>query len=131
MFRIRPWPAPRSVAPQCSFARGAGQGRIRNIAETQAQVVEFTDKLAEIQQKNKDAKDALDIALAQLEKLKGMCIEGGETWEERNAKREREIAALKEAMKVLDEWKSPEGPPESIQGIVDANTKTVTTIMSN
>jgi len=101
------------------------------IAETQAHVTEFTDKLAEIEQKNKDAREALDIALAQLEKLKGMCIEGGETWEERNAKREREIAALKEAMTILDEWKNPEGPPESIQGIVDANTKTVKTIMTN
>ena len=25
-------------------------------------------------------------------------------------------------MTILDEWKNPEGPPESIQGIVDANT---------
>jgi len=103
----------------------------KGIAETQAHVTEFTDKLAEIQQKNKDAKAALDIALAQLEKLKGMCIEGGETWEERNAKREREIAALKEAMAILDNWKNPEGPPESIQGIVDAHTNTVKTVMTN
>jgi len=33
-----------------------------------------------------------------------MCVEGEETYAQRVAKREKEIAALKEAMVILDEW---------------------------
>jgi len=35
-----------------------------------------------------------------------MCVEGEETWEERKAKREQEIEALKQALQILDEWQS-------------------------
>jgi len=33
-----------------------------------------------------------------------MCVDGTETYAERVKKREEEIAALKEALKILDEW---------------------------
>lgn len=60
-----------------------------------------------------DAKDALNGAknlkagaLKELEKLKAMCVEGEESYAERRKKREDEIAALKEALKILEEWQS-------------------------
>jgi len=60
-----------------------------------------------------DAKDALATAeglhasaLKELEKLKAMCIEGEESWAERKRKREQEVEALKDALKILEEWKS-------------------------
>jgi len=59
------------------------------------------------------AKDALNTAnglhssaLKELEKLKAMCIEGEESYAERKKKREEEIEALREAMRILEEWKS-------------------------
>lgn len=58
------------------------------------------------------AKDELDTAeglhssaLKELEKLKAMCIEGEESWAERTKKREQEIEALKEALRILEDYK--------------------------
>jgi len=44
-----------------------------------------------------------EAALDELSKLKEMCVEG-ESYEERAKKREEEIAALKEALKILQEY---------------------------
>mmetsp|Transcript_39014 Transcript_39014/g.61800 ORF Transcript_39014/g.61800 Transcript_39014/m.61800 type:complete len:302 (-) Transcript_39014:51-956(-) len=51
-----------------------------------------------------DANKMSDNAAAELEKLMPMCVEGEETYAERKEKREQEIAALKEAMQILDDW---------------------------
>jgi len=60
-----------------------------------------------------DAQDSLDDAQnlhesaeAELEKLSPMCVDGTETYAERVQKRNDEIAALKDAMKILDEWQN-------------------------
>merc|ERR1719163_2519067 len=74
--------------------------------EKEAKVLDLTDKLADLQDQMKEAKDALETALKELEKLKPMCVEGEETWEERKAKREQEIEALKQALEILDNWQS-------------------------
>lgn len=50
--------------------------------------------------------EILDAALDQLESLKVMCVEGEETWEERKAAREKEVEALKEALQILESWRS-------------------------
>merc|ERR1711959_48539 len=49
-----------------------------------------------------DAKDQKQNALEELEKLKPACIDTGLSWEERTKKREEEIEALKEALRILD-----------------------------
>lgn len=51
-----------------------------------------------------DANKLKDSAEAELEKLAPMCVEGEETYAERVAKRKEEIAALKEAYTLLDDW---------------------------
>lgn len=58
-----------------------------------------------------DAQNALNTAeglhataLQELEKLKAMCIEGEESYAERRRKREQEIEALKQALRILDDW---------------------------
>jgi len=53
-----------------------------------------------------DAKKLREAALDELEKLSPMCVEGEETYAERVQKRKDEIEALKEAMKLLDDWQS-------------------------
>ena len=45
----------------------------------------------------------LNNELEELEKLKPVCVESGATHAERTARREQEIEALKEALKILEE----------------------------
>merc|ERR1719218_366069 len=45
----------------------------------------------------------LENELAELEKLKPVCVDSGATHAERTARREQEIEALKEALKILEE----------------------------
>merc|ERR1719473_1354804 len=58
-----------------------------------------------LEQNHKDLKsnmDLLDAALKELEELKPTCVDTGMSYEERVAKREEEMAALKKAMCMLD-----------------------------
>jgi len=48
-------------------------------------------------------KEDLDNALDELEKLKPVCVDSGMSWEERTARREQEVEALKNALKILQE----------------------------
>eukprot|EP00928_Gymnodinium_smaydae_P012663 TRINITY_DN145_c0_g3_i1.p1 TRINITY_DN145_c0_g3~~TRINITY_DN145_c0_g3_i1.p1 ORF type:complete len:706 (-),score=271.80 TRINITY_DN145_c0_g3_i1:132-2249(-) len=54
----------------------------------------------------KDASSLHETALKELEDLKAMCVDGEESFAERKAQREKEIEALKQALKILDEWKN-------------------------
>lgn len=54
----------------------------------------------------KTATELHDAALAELETLKVACVDGGVSWVERKAQRQREIEALKEALTILHEWRS-------------------------
>merc|ERR1719218_465288 len=68
---------------------------------------ELTDAKADLldqQQALSDGKDLLADATEALEELEAMCVKGEETWEERKKKREEEIAALKEALAILEDW---------------------------
>jgi len=70
--------------------------------------------LTTIEQKMTDlqsAQDLLDSALKVIEALKPTCIDTGMSYEERVAKREEEIAALKKALCILD----PEGVEEQCE----------------
>jgi len=60
--------------------------------------------LIDQQQAKKDAKDLLDSSLEALKGLQAMCVKGEETWEERKQKREDEIAALKDALAIFEDW---------------------------
>jgi len=64
----------------------------------------LTDELVDLETDQKTAQDALDGALKELEKLHETCVAGEETYEERVAKREKEIEALKEAHDILENW---------------------------
>jgi len=50
----------------------------------------------------KSTNEELDAALAYFEKLKPSCIDAGESYEERVARRKEEIESLKEALKILE-----------------------------
>jgi len=44
---------------------------------------------------------SLKTALEELVKLKPVCVDSGMSWEERTARREQEVEALKEGLKIL------------------------------
>jgi hypothetical protein len=65
-----------------------------------------TDALLDVSQADADLraeKEVLKNALDELEKLKPVCVDSGMTWEERTARREQEVDALKEALRILQE----------------------------
>jgi len=67
-------------------------------------VADAEDALVTLQGAFKEASESLADAQKELEKLHPMCIQGEETYEERVAKREQEIEALKEAHDILENW---------------------------
>jgi len=64
------------------------------------------DEMVEQQNNLGDATKIHEAANDELDKLKEMCVDGEETWEERAAARKKEIEALKEAQQILDEWQN-------------------------
>lgn len=80
-------------------ARSAKGTKVTLDTEDHAQtVVTIESKMSEL----KDNMDLLDQAIARLEELKPMCIASGMEYDERVAKREEEIHALKRALCILD-----------------------------
>lgn len=73
-------------------------------SEKEAKKIETEDKLTEEEQNKMDAEDNLKMAEKSLADLKGQCVDGNESYEERVAKREQEIAALKEALDIFRNW---------------------------
>jgi uncharacterized coiled-coil DUF342 family protein len=74
------------------------------IEKAQGEVADAKADILDQQQALSDAEDLLESGLKALEDLESMCVKGEETWEERKAKREAEIEALKEALTILEEW---------------------------
>merc|ERR1719321_17316 len=65
-----------------------------------------TEKEGDLEEAKKDlagTQEELDAALAYFEKLKPSCVEAGESYEERKARREEEIESLKDALQILEE----------------------------
>jgi len=70
----------------------------------QGTVASIEDELVEQTEDKESAAKLKEDAKNELKALKPMCVEGEETYAERVGKRQKEIAALKEAMVILDEW---------------------------
>lgn len=67
-----------------------------DVTDAEADITEAKDGL-------NDARNLHKSALDELAKLKPMCVAGEETYAQRTKKREDEIEALKDAMKILDD----------------------------
>jgi len=75
------------------------KGALKETAETDKTNAELDITQAEADLKAQ--KELLQAALDELEKLKPVCVDSGMSWEERSARRDQEIEALKEALKIL------------------------------
>jgi len=80
--------------------------KTKSKSDKEARVAEIEDSLVETADDLKSQNELLDAALASLAELKTQCVDGEETYEERVAKREKEITALKEALDILENWQS-------------------------
>jgi len=74
--------------------------------KTEDRIVFLEDALVGFTDDKDGAKSLLDGALEELAKLKPMCVEGQETYAERVEARNKEIAALKDALTILEDWQS-------------------------
>jgi uncharacterized phage infection (PIP) family protein YhgE len=70
----------------------------------EGRVVNVDDLLVGNEAETKMQQGLLTAAQASLDDAKKMCVDSKETYEDRVAKREKEIEALKEAQRILDEW---------------------------
>mmetsp|Transcript_51348 Transcript_51348/g.76812 ORF Transcript_51348/g.76812 Transcript_51348/m.76812 type:complete len:109 (-) Transcript_51348:22-348(-) len=72
-----------------------------DLKHSERDLEETKNKLASDIEHLKQHQEMLDISLQQLDKLRPACIDTGMTHEERKARREEEIAALKNALTIL------------------------------
>jgi hypothetical protein len=77
----------------------ADKGELKTTKEAEKTDAELAITQAESDLKAED--EVLQNALDELEKLKPVCVDSGMSWEERRARREQEVAALKEALQIL------------------------------
>jgi len=75
-----------------------------SIDKNDAAITEFNGQLLETEASLKEANALKASALKQLVGWEAMCVKGEETWEERVQARKEEIAALNEAMRILEDW---------------------------
>jgi len=78
----------------------------KQVDTTEGEVSTIKDDLVSLTDQKATAVKFYEAAVAELEALRSSCVEGEETYEERVAKRVKEIEALKEAHAILEEWKS-------------------------
>jgi hypothetical protein len=74
------------------------------IKDKEAEIVVAEEKITTAKDDKAKATRLHGDSLAELEKLKPMCVAAEESYEERRKKRMEEIEALKEAHKILEEW---------------------------
>merc|ERR1719240_2221560 len=77
-----------------------------DIETKKGELTDTEDELVSLKDSKASTEALLADVISELEKLTKMCIEGEETYAERVAKREKEIAALKEALEILDNWQA-------------------------
>jgi len=89
-----------------SFMRDSKKTRAVKETEMKHKQNSKTTKEGDLEAAKKDlvgTQEELDAALAYFEKLKPSCVEAGESYEERVARRKEEIEALSDALKILEE----------------------------
>merc|ERR1719321_1376213 len=88
------------------FMRDSSQDKAVKTTDMKHKTNSKTTKEGELEDAKKDLKgtqEELDAALAYFEKLMPSCVEAGESYEERKARREEEIESLTDALKILEE----------------------------
>lgn len=80
------------------------QNKKIKIKQNDMEIAELNDLLMDKEQGLADAEKRHKSAMESLEGWEVLCVKGEETYDERKKTREEEIAALKEAVDILDHW---------------------------
>jgi len=75
-----------------------------SVETKKGQITDIDADLVALRDNKAQSRASHELVLAELSKLHTMCIKGEETYEERVATRQKEIAALKEAHDILEHW---------------------------
>jgi len=89
-----------------AFMRDSSKSKAVKSTDMKHKLNSKTEKTGDLEEAKKDlagTQEELDAALAYYEKLKPSCVEAGESYEERKARREEEIESLKDALQILEE----------------------------
>eukprot|EP00929_Paragymnodinium_shiwhaense_P111912 TRINITY_DN80187_c0_g1_i1.p1 TRINITY_DN80187_c0_g1~~TRINITY_DN80187_c0_g1_i1.p1 ORF type:complete len:707 (-),score=362.58 TRINITY_DN80187_c0_g1_i1:67-2187(-) len=78
----------------------------KDIDEKEGTLETLADDLVTLEDQKKDATKALALAEEELSQLETMCVAGKETYEDKVAKRKKEIEALKQALEIFENWKN-------------------------
>eukprot|EP00933_Yihiella_yeosuensis_P025663 TRINITY_DN1990_c0_g2_i1.p1 TRINITY_DN1990_c0_g2~~TRINITY_DN1990_c0_g2_i1.p1 ORF type:complete len:721 (-),score=234.15 TRINITY_DN1990_c0_g2_i1:86-2248(-) len=73
------------------------------VAEKTADLKKSKEELLEAEEEKKTRSEQLDMTNDELTKLKGMCVEGDESYEARRMKRQQEIETLEESIKLIND----------------------------
>mmetsp|Transcript_75168 Transcript_75168/g.220353 ORF Transcript_75168/g.220353 Transcript_75168/m.220353 type:complete len:722 (+) Transcript_75168:2-2167(+) len=79
--------------------RGGKETKGTAITTTETEITAAQDAYMQAERQHK-------MAIEEISSLEAMCVEGEESWAERKAKREQEIAALKQALQILEDWQN-------------------------
>jgi hypothetical protein len=88
------------------FSRDSSKDKAVKSADQKNKLSTKVEKESDLEAAKKDLagnQEELDAALAYFEKLKPSCVEAGESYEERVARRKEEIESLTDALKILEE----------------------------
>jgi len=96
----------RAAKDYTTFMRNSSQDKAVKSTDMKHKLNEKTQKEGDLVAANKDltgTQEELDAANAYFEKLKPSCVEAGESYEERVARRKEEIESLTDALKILED----------------------------
>merc|ERR1719271_1527907 len=96
----------RAAEEFTKFTRDSSQSKAVKSTDMKHKLNSKTTKQGDLEEAKKDLKgtqEELDSAEEYFEKLKPSCVEAGESYEERVARREEEIESLKDALKILED----------------------------
>jgi len=88
-----------------SETEGDTSAKNGEVEAKESEITSLKEALVQLQEDIADVKKEHQAKLDELERLKEMCVEGAESYEERVEKRQQEIEALKEALAILENWK--------------------------
>jgi len=96
----------KAASEYTAFMRDSSQDKAVKTTTMKHKTNLKTTKEGDLEEAKKDlagTQEELDAALAYYDKLKPSCVEAGESYEERKARREEEIESLKDALSILEE----------------------------
>jgi chromosome segregation ATPase len=96
----------KAASEYTKFMRDSSQDKAVKTTDMKHKTNLKTTKEGDLEEAKKDlagTQEELDAALAYYDKLKPSCVEAGESYEERVARRKEEIESLKDALTILEE----------------------------